>query len=1155
MLCMFLAAHAQQEVGYNLLWRVQGNGLTTPSYLFGTMHVKDARAFNFSDSVMLAIERADVFALEAHPDSLIGTLFAKSGQGLLEKLIEERINSELSNSETGAPAEIESDSKEDAEGVSKTTPMDPMRISELVRSRNSRPDDKPTFVDAYLMGIARTLDKEIVGLEDVSAQIDMFNSLLYAAPVSKEALEREDGKSFQDLFVEAYASGNLSQMRAFVGEGFVSSESMVSRNKVMANSMADIMSSQSLFAAVGAGHLMGEQSIIALLQEKGYVLSPVDAAFTGVADQYTIDLAAVSWPTHSDKQFGYSIEMPGTPSAISMLDLLHMEVYPDLASGVTFFTMVMDLRGRADDYDEEETINGVLDNISAKSEGKVMRESIMTDGMPGTEVHTNVRGQYMRMQVFVKNNIFYGIMAGGDSTTLNADFTDRYFESLKTYTPEVTELKDWQVFKNEEGAFTITIPKEAQDISRTVPNPLDVAGDPYEIEMWMVLDMARGTNYLFSYNDMPNGYYLQGSEIFFREFRTEIESTSEVLGEPESISLDGYPGKEYTLKLNGEYYSKMRVYVRGNRVYKLIKQNIGIKSEALLDDGYFESFSFLPYKEPLYSTYSPDDEAFTIRVFPQVHETESTFYGAELGYDQINILSSTNASSGGNYMLEYFEPGEYFNIYSLDSYYNAYIEVIREWSDSVVVNEVIEVDGQEGREFVFENRYDGTRSVCRTWFGYNRQYLLTSYVAKEERNSEILEYVCTSFREKKGPARDWTANHASEILENMSSSDTAVAHRALGAFSYHYFNASDTGVLADKLFEGPAGDTSQLKGKRAILGELDLLGWSPRSFVKCYHLPWADDDIQNMILSLLQSMPDGKAQKQFIKLFIGSPPESTSSSWRLLAPFSDSIDLAKVHFSKLMELTSNADYRFSVFNLVNAMLLDEGCDCKELVSEHYSTLMANAEVHLDSFMWSSAQSDDRISYTYLSEVYSYLNFMEHIGTREFIDTYTQRILVSTQFDNLYLKRRAAEVRILNQLSLDKGIQQELLSNEWEAYELLRTYQWTDRLGEVSKKYLKPETLTKDQLNRYIYFQDDEATYTKLLGTITYQDSVFYVYSFDLEYAAAPSSSGYVAIVGAFFNGSRGTVPYLRTYSDFEPRRQDWLEQATAMMEEYSRWAQ
>src|ERR1700750_1495701 len=79
---------------YNLLWRISGHGLSQPSYVFGTMHVKDKRVFNFSDSLMLAIQKSKSFALEVHPDSLIRDLFDMMQKGDtsldLHKLLSEK---------------------------------------------------------------------------------------------------------------------------------------------------------------------------------------------------------------------------------------------------------------------------------------------------------------------------------------------------------------------------------------------------------------------------------------------------------------------------------------------------------------------------------------------------------------------------------------------------------------------------------------------------------------------------------------------------------------------------------------------------------------------------------------------------------------------------------------------------------------------------------------------------------------------------------------------------------------------------------------------------------------------------------------------------------------------------------------------------------
>src|SRR5215831_4039642 len=44
----------------SLFWEITGNGLSRPSYLFGTMHVSSKMVFHLPDSFYLAIKSADV---------------------------------------------------------------------------------------------------------------------------------------------------------------------------------------------------------------------------------------------------------------------------------------------------------------------------------------------------------------------------------------------------------------------------------------------------------------------------------------------------------------------------------------------------------------------------------------------------------------------------------------------------------------------------------------------------------------------------------------------------------------------------------------------------------------------------------------------------------------------------------------------------------------------------------------------------------------------------------------------------------------------------------------------------------------------------------------------------------------------------------------
>ena len=58
------------QTAKSLLWEISGNGLAAPSYLYGTMHVGDKRAHNFSDATMNALHSATAYAGELNMDDV-----------------------------------------------------------------------------------------------------------------------------------------------------------------------------------------------------------------------------------------------------------------------------------------------------------------------------------------------------------------------------------------------------------------------------------------------------------------------------------------------------------------------------------------------------------------------------------------------------------------------------------------------------------------------------------------------------------------------------------------------------------------------------------------------------------------------------------------------------------------------------------------------------------------------------------------------------------------------------------------------------------------------------------------------------------------------------------------------------------------------------
>lgn len=134
------------------------------------------------------------------------------------------------------------------------------------------------FMDAYFEEYAKETEKGILSFETVTQQMQwlMQPNLDFSEAVKK--LE-----SCIDLFYvprmdvwETYRSQQIAQISAI----FDNQDLHISRNRNMARRLDISMESYALFVMVGAAHLGGENGILNLLDQKGYIIKPVDIRFS-----------------------------------------------------------------------------------------------------------------------------------------------------------------------------------------------------------------------------------------------------------------------------------------------------------------------------------------------------------------------------------------------------------------------------------------------------------------------------------------------------------------------------------------------------------------------------------------------------------------------------------------------------------------------------------------------------------------------------------------------------------------------------------------------------------------------------------------------------------------------------------------------------------
>ncbi|MEE1897583.1 TraB/GumN family protein [Flavobacterium rakeshii] len=263
------AQEKKVELENSLLWEISGNGLTEPSYLYGTMHMMCEADFMIKEKVKNAIENTDKLALELDFDDPT-ELMAMQSMTTSTKPLSERLNKEdyaaLNNF-------LQTKLGVKASQFENYTLIGIMSVV-MFKSLNC----PPKMYEVEFMQQAMANKKEILGLEKVEAQVAGFSES-YTNEEFIEQLKYYDTSYFDEM-VSIYKEENLNGLyEMIIDEKFMDADAKTimldNRNKNWVAVMPELMRVQPVFFAVGAGHLPGENGVINLLRNAGYSVKPV----------------------------------------------------------------------------------------------------------------------------------------------------------------------------------------------------------------------------------------------------------------------------------------------------------------------------------------------------------------------------------------------------------------------------------------------------------------------------------------------------------------------------------------------------------------------------------------------------------------------------------------------------------------------------------------------------------------------------------------------------------------------------------------------------------------------------------------------------------------------------------------------------------------
>lgn len=266
-----LTANAQAKTNDNsLLWEVSGNGLTKPSYLFGTVHMICGKDYVLKSKVKDAFAKTDKLALEinmADPNEIAYMQQALMGAELLSKKLTPTQLAELEGilrTQVGI-------------GVKEVDGYTMAAVMSLLAVKSFGCQDIKVY-EMELMDKAKEDKKEIIGLETIKEQMEFLNKS-YSDAQMLELFKHLNETETQKL-VQNYITENLKGIYEEVTNKQVMDVNakkwmLDTRNANWVKIMPELMKKESVFFAVGSGHLAGEQGVINLLKQKGYTVKPV----------------------------------------------------------------------------------------------------------------------------------------------------------------------------------------------------------------------------------------------------------------------------------------------------------------------------------------------------------------------------------------------------------------------------------------------------------------------------------------------------------------------------------------------------------------------------------------------------------------------------------------------------------------------------------------------------------------------------------------------------------------------------------------------------------------------------------------------------------------------------------------------------------------
>ena len=249
-----------------------GKGEGKASYILGTMHVRDARAFQFEHTFYKHILECQAFATEFNldeaqndtglalylPDNLqLSDVIKPKTFAKISRVVEQKIGAPLTHFNSLKPMMVTNLLTESVLSSDRMMSLDET-LWRFAKENGCILRGIETFDEQVEIMNKMSLEEQVKGLKDLSANFTKFrHQLLSMAQLYEQA-------DIQKLYKAARRSTKGSRRLL-----------LFDRNEKMAQRIADLSQEMTLCAAIGAGHLAGKKGVLRLLKDRGFEVKPI----------------------------------------------------------------------------------------------------------------------------------------------------------------------------------------------------------------------------------------------------------------------------------------------------------------------------------------------------------------------------------------------------------------------------------------------------------------------------------------------------------------------------------------------------------------------------------------------------------------------------------------------------------------------------------------------------------------------------------------------------------------------------------------------------------------------------------------------------------------------------------------------------------------